>query len=394
MPRVFVIPGLLSSELCLDPALSLVYWVNYGALFDSGIPAMELAADGVSPLPPDALQLYPGYPLRPWWATPLQLVAGQLKPHGYTVVGWGWDWRTDLFTVGRSLAALIRELVPAADPCSIIAHSTAGLVARVAWSELAKTAQTGLIRRIVALNTPDGGTWSVVAGWSYQDQVWDSFGVLRGIFAGAHPLPVWGGAASWTPARIMRAMMSWPCFYQLLPLVDPNDASAELLRRTVYEASSWTETPRPSQRWLDYSSGPWSTFLLSPDSVPPRHVLTNVYSSGYRTPAFLQLADRLGQPQCVGSSDQGDGVLTVESMLRLPSAEVRVEAAHSDVILATAQSGLLAQLVLDERRPADPPAVPQWFKNLVPVGIGLPPLESGPFVGAGNNPCWHERCSC
>ena len=51
-------------------------------------------------------------------------------------------------------------------PCSIVAHSAGGLVARAAWLALGQAGATNLVRRIVTYGTPHQGSYGAVRLWS------------------------------------------------------------------------------------------------------------------------------------------------------------------------------------------------------------------------------------
>ena len=147
-PRVYVIPGILGSELGLarpQPWPPDLLWVDpidiiAGRLVELGLDA------GTSVVPLSVLP--PTY-------MPLQL---ELRAGGCDVVMHAYDWRRSILDSGRELAARL-----AADPAAeihIVAHSMGGLVARAAL----KTHAIARVRRLITVGTPHAGSFAASAG--------------------------------------------------------------------------------------------------------------------------------------------------------------------------------------------------------------------------------------
>ena len=145
---VYVVPGLMGSQLCLrraPPAPDDLLWpdptdISHGQLSLLTMPGAPVMASG--PV------LYGYLPLK------LALMAA-----GYTVRCFAYDWRRD---IAESGAVLARQL--ATEPArelSVIAHSMGGLVARIALRSNA-----GLrMRRLITLGTPRSTACTTPKHW-------------------------------------------------------------------------------------------------------------------------------------------------------------------------------------------------------------------------------------
>jgi hypothetical protein len=143
-PRVYVIPGILGSELGRArpaPCPADLLWVDPIDIIGGRLAELEL--DGGEPL--EALSVLP-----PTYA-PLQL---ELRAAGFDVVMYAYDWRRSILATGRELAACL-----AADPAPeihLLAHSMGGLLARVAL----RCAPNARVARLVTVGTPHAGSFA------------------------------------------------------------------------------------------------------------------------------------------------------------------------------------------------------------------------------------------
>ncbi len=145
-PRVYVIPGMLGSELGLprpEPWPADLIWVDALDIISGRL--TELGLDTRAPIVPLGV-------LPPTYA-PLQL---ELRAGGCDVVMHAYDWRRSILEAGRELAARL-----ASDPAPrihVIAHSMGGLVARAALA----VADNPRVVRLITVGTPHAGSYAPV----------------------------------------------------------------------------------------------------------------------------------------------------------------------------------------------------------------------------------------
>lgn len=144
LPHVFIVPGILGSQLGVRRRAPLpddVLWLDPLDI-QSGRLAL-LDPDAGAPIVPLGVVLYSHLKLKL-----------RLRAAGFPVTLYDYDWRLDIASLGQHLAARLREQT--ARPAAIVAHSMGGLVSRVALS-LEGTAH---VRRVVLLGTPNEGALS------------------------------------------------------------------------------------------------------------------------------------------------------------------------------------------------------------------------------------------
>jgi hypothetical protein len=343
---------------------------------------LRLAADGLSPGAPDGKPVTDGQPLADYYGPLIIALQAALEPSGYTVFGWGYDWRKSILNQGAFLATTIRLTVTAGDPCSIIAHSQGGLVARAAWANLVATGDSAKVRRIVTLGTPHAGSYSPAALFSLSDQILDQLNQLSSNTQMA--VDVFGffnNGRTWSLTELAELAATWPSLYELLPSLNSPDAAADPNRLALYTASNWPAGRGVSQAWLNHALGPWAAFLASAASLPPAEVLTTIAGTGYSTPFSLADVGSLGDVGALGVTSAGDGRVTVASALLPQSVQYAIVAQHGDLPAAANAAGTLAQLVLAVRTPPVPIPPPATIVGgSVPVLAG-PPLPANPLPG-------------
>jgi Putative serine esterase (DUF676) len=372
MPICYVVPGLGGTTLGYESGGGAPLWVDYTRIALGQIGAMRLAADGISPASPDGVKLFAGEPLPDYYATCIGELRRQLSPLGYEIVPWGYDWRLSARVNGPALAARIIADVTAGDPCSVVAHSFGGLVARVAWSELLARGQTGLVRRIVTLGSPHLGSYGAVALWSLDsDQLAQvrtltvaTATVLSAISPIIAPFP-------WSRQALVRLSATWPSLYETLPFLLGPDGTGDPYRSVLY-GSRWPEDRGISQAWLDYARQDWQPFASSMSMFPPADVATAVAGTGFPTPYRLVYPGQLGNDNAYERTSEGDNAVGALSALSLsPSAE-SYSVAHADLPNQLALSGRLAALVT-AARPGPPPPPPPAV-----LLAGANPVLAGP----------------
>lgn len=371
----YVVPGLLSSELYLDPPLTIKVWVDYSALSLGLVGLLRLAPAGVLPGPPDGRQMYAGAPLPDYFGVCVGLLTQQLTPYGYSVQQFGYEWRQHFFAPANQLANRIRASVVPSDPCVIVGHSMGGLVARAAWVDLGQTGQQNLVKRIITLGTPHQGSYAPVWAFSVNYQAINQLVYLANVVGGnlnrVNPL---ASFPSWTPETLRDLLCTWPSMYDLLPVLGSPDSSTDISRPMLYSKSNWNGIAAVSQLHLDYARTVVGPFLLSPGSFPPSWILTTVAGTGVATPAALAVPQDLGAPLAIAVDPDGDGAVTQDSALVNPGVQYVLPAIHADIPLITAQSGDLARWIMDVRGPLTPVPPPKA------IGSPLTPTLAGPPV--------------
>jgi hypothetical protein len=370
-------------------------WIDLTVLMLGKVGEMRLAPDGSSPGPPDGVQLSPTGVVGPYCGFPTTILGTQLILRDYATRTHPWDWRKTVYPAGVGLATRIRQEVRPEEPCTIVAHSAGGLVARAAWTELGLTGQTNLIRRIITCGTPHWGSYTVVAFWSGSSQTIDllrhanqvlgynTFGRAPDIF----------GYRYLEPIDYQRLALTWPGFYDTLPVLGAPDAANDPNRAALYDAANWPEEARPQQAWLDWSrdhTGPW---LRSAASQPPSDVLTCLSGGGKAVPGALADPGRLGQPGALGGYVDGDGAVTLASAELATGVSTRYVIDHENFLATLSNNGDLVGYVVEERTPAPPPP-PVVDPEPQTTQLAPLPFADAPFLGAPSMTCATGKCAC
>ncbi len=379
---VFIVPGLAESALSIAPSGN-----NPGTLIYPDIPgfllgsfgAMRLAADGVSPGPPDGLALVSPGVLGPWVGNPTAQLQLRARSAGFNLVNWNWDWRKSIFAAGDALAAEIVAATPAGSQSSIVGHSAGGLVARRAWSTLGATGQQHLIRRIVTLGTPHYGSYSVVNAWSagetFVRTLWSWNSWAGQTIPGITFLSDYVG---WSLSQVIALSQTWPSLYEILPMLDAPDAGTDPNRIDLYTAANWGGISPPSQAWLDYARTVFQPWALGSASQPPENILISV-AGGYReTPSGLVDVTRLGTPSALGETSDGDDTVTRASAQLVGSTTYRVTPDHSSLYANACQNGDLLEWLTVSLPPTPPPNPEQFETSPIAVVLDDPPYAPNP----------------
>ena len=196
-PAVFVLPGILGSNLKLDGKR---IWLGFG--FVNGL--MKLAWD-----PKTVARIEPDGPIGSSYNELIERLADT-----HEVIAFAYDWRRPIEDEARRLAAAVDAALVARSsskqPVRLLAHSMGGLVARTMQLEKPDTWKRMMARdgaRLLMLGTPNGGSWSPMQTLSGDDTFGNALVAFGSLFNN-------GGAR--------KMMAGMPGFIQLqAALLDP-----------------------------------------------------------------------------------------------------------------------------------------------------------------------------
>jgi tetratricopeptide (TPR) repeat protein len=196
-PAVFVLPGILGSNLALDGKR---IWLGFR--FVNGL--MKLAWD-----PATASRVTPDGPIGSSYDDLIERLADT-----HEVIPFAYDWRRPVEDEARRLAAAVDAALAARNtsrqPVRLIAHSMGGLLARTMQLEKPETWQRMMARdgaRLLMLGTPNGGSWAPMQTLSGDDTFGNALVAFGSLFHN-------GGAR--------KMMAGMPGFIQLqADLLDP-----------------------------------------------------------------------------------------------------------------------------------------------------------------------------
>lgn len=304
-PRIYVIPGILGSELGRPrpaPWPADLLWVDPLDIIAGRLTELELGAQ--PPLEPLSV-------LPPTYA-PLQLA---LRAAGCDVVMHAYDWRRSIVATGRELGARL-----AADPAReihVIAHSMGGLLARVA---LASAPQARVVR-LVTVGTPHAGsyaplqalrgTYPVVRRLAALDRRHDAETLAAGVFS------------------------SFPSLYEMLP------TAAVGCELDLFDPDNW---PRgalaPRTELLQAARG------LAAALAPLDERCVAIVGVGQRTVTGLA---RAGEEFAYQVTGDGDGTVPARSAAPHGVRCHYFRSEHSELLRSPTVARALLELVRDGR---------------------------------------------
>ena len=320
-PAVFILPGILGSNLKLDGKR---IWLGFR--FVNGL--KKLTWD-----PATASRVEPDGPIGSSYDDLIERLADS-----HEVIPFAYDWRRPIEDEARRLAKAVDAALAArgssGQPVRMLAHSMGGLVARTMRLEAPDTWQRFIARdgaRLLMLGTPNGGSWAPMQTLSGDDTFGNALVAFGSLFDN-------GGAR--------KMMAGMPGFIQLqAALLDPAQA--------LDQASTWQkladdDMARLRDRSIWHNEGPQRSIYEW--GAPPQAVLDQAVALRRRldaqvadlgvdtqkmllvvghaafTPAGIVVdGDGLGY---LDSPDDGDGRVTLDSAL-LPGVRTwKVDAAH------------------------------------------------------------------
>jgi pimeloyl-ACP methyl ester carboxylesterase len=214
-PRVFIVPGIMGSQLGLKrqpPLPHDILWLDPIDIEVGRLSSLELSAE--SPIVPLGVVLYSYLRLK------LNLRASGLAP-----VLYDYDWRRSIAELGVALAERLRS--DPAERAMIVAHSMGGLVSRAAL------AQPGMskVARLVLLGTPNFGSFAPLQA-------------LRGTYSVVRKIASLASTSS--PESLAgQVFNSFPSLYQMLPSAPVNGCP------DLFDPAEWPRSgPRPRSNLL------------------------------------------------------------------------------------------------------------------------------------------------
>lgn len=402
MRTCFMLPGILGTTMNTpdNPDFPGVLWVNAGRIgYNHEFGGLALDANGADPhprwgqrcVPDSAIDSFLG---RSYYGPLYRSLVRGLQPRGYSVVSWGYDWRKSIPVAGDRLAATIRERATPADPCSIVAHSQGGLVARWAWVALGLTGEQSLIRRIVTLGTPHRGSYGAVRVWSLDNEEIEQVFML-GVVAPYGVVLNWWFPPFNTPSvlDLVRVAATWPSMYQLMPLVDSDSAQYDPRRPELFDMDNWPAERQLSSVHLSRSFNDWQSFLRHPSSTPPAEVLTTVAGTGQPTAWRLGPGAQIGSRNAYASTEYGDGTVPMNSALVIPGNGIVVAGDHAGLPSHPIVLQRIGELVL-MNNPTPPPAAPSADLTEQALPKAGPPIPSPSFGSFPQRDCRDGSCYC
>ena len=171
-PAVFVIPGILGSNLALDGKR---IWLGF---------RFVNSLEGLAWDPATASRVSPDGPIGSVYD---DLIARLAETH--EVIPFAFDWRRPIEDeaqrLGVAVDAALAARAASQQPVRIVAHSMGGLVARTMALEKPDTWQRMLARdgaRVLMLGTPNGGSWSPMQTLSGDDTFGNALAAFGSLF--------------------------------------------------------------------------------------------------------------------------------------------------------------------------------------------------------------------
>jgi len=286
-PRVYVLPGIMGSQLGLlraKPKPPDVLWVDpidiaFGRL-------TKLTLSERSPVLALGVLLY-GY-------IKLHL---RLQRAGFDPILWDYDWRRTIEDSGRRFAAQLRE--DSAREILVVAHSMGGLVARHALTLPGSTK----VKRLILLGTPNFGSLAAVQG-------------LRGTYSVVRKVAMLDFKHS-AEQLADQVFGSFPSLYQLLP---PAGRAGQI---DLFKRDSWPRTgPQPRDQLLEASAN------LEQRMAPADSRFAVIVGTGRTTATEVA---RQANDFVYTFSSAGDGTVPTALALLPGAPTYYLEAAHSDL---------------------------------------------------------------
>jgi pimeloyl-ACP methyl ester carboxylesterase len=298
-PRVFVVPGVMGSQLGLlrpAPLPNDVLWIDPVDISIGNLSLLKL---------PDGAEIVSlGVVLFTYLRLKLQL-----KIAGFAPVFHDYDWRLGVDDLGRALAERIRG---EQGRVMIVAHSMGALVSRAALAYEGM----GNVERVVLLGAPNLGSYAPVQA-------------LRGVYAVVRKIARMAAPDQSAESLAADVFSTFPALYHLLPPPGFDDAV------DFFDPDAWPNSgPRPDAKLLE------SARTLSDRLATPDDRFTNVVGVGQET---VTRVSRQKDGFVYTITRQGDGTVPL-ACAALPGARTYyTKVAHSEL----ARDPAVAQAITD-----------------------------------------------
>jgi hypothetical protein len=324
-PRVFIVPGIMGSQLGRirrEPLPNDVLWLDPVDISLGQLALLRLPVDGV---PPVSVEEHKHAPLEDEPQSPeetrivsLGVVLYtylRLKLHlriaGFAPVFHDYDWRLGVDEVGRGLAKRIRG---ESSGVMIVAHSMGGLVSRAAMT----CEGMDRVERIVMLGTPNAGSFAPVQA-------------LRGVYAVVRKIARLSQHQS-AESLAAEVFSTFPSLYHLLPA--SNDESDQ----DFFDVAAWpADGPAPNVPLLTRAREVLRA--LSPGDER----FVNIVGAGQET---VTRATRRNGEFVYTITRHGDGTVPVTSAALPGARNYYTTVAHTDL----ARDAVVAHAVADVLR--------------------------------------------
>jgi len=288
-PRVYVVPGIMGSQLGRlrkAPLPNDVLWLDPVDISIGNLALLRLPENGNAPIVSLGVVLF----------TYLRLKL-HLRIAGFAPVFHDYDWRLGVDDLGTQLADRLRAET---GPVMLVAHSMGGLVSRAAL------ACEGMkkVERVVLLGTPNFGSFAPVQA-------------LRGVYAVVRKIARMAAPAQSAESLAAEVFSTFPSLYHLLP--SPNcDIGLDL-----FDAGAWPASgPQPDVALLE------SARTLGSRMAGPDERFINIIGAGQET---VTRATRRKDEFVYTITRHGDGTVP-RVCAELPGARTYYTAvAHSEL---------------------------------------------------------------
>jgi len=314
-PRVFILPGIMGSQLGMARRRPLPRDVLWLDPLDIAFGRLKLLR-----LPGRARIIALGVILYTYLRLKLRLREAGFAPEFYT-----YDWRLDVETLGRAFAARLRAET---GPTMIVAHSMGGLVSRAALTHRGLDS----VQRLVLLGTPNFGSFAPVQA-------------LRGTYAVVRKIARLDLRHS-AEELAQQVFSTFPSLYQMLPA--PGRSGAV----DLFDARAWPRTgPRPRAELLEQARS------LERLLAPADERFVAIVGVDQETVTGIE---RDGDDFVYTITRQGDGTVPMTCAV-LPGASTHfTSVAHSDL----PRDALVASAVIDLLRDGTTRRLPaEWTRG-------------------------------
>ncbi|MBX5461929.1 MAG: hypothetical protein IRZ28_12685 [Steroidobacteraceae bacterium] len=300
-PRVFIVPGIMGSQLGLrrpEPLPNDVLWIDPVDISHGNLRLLRLPSE--VPIVSLGVVLF----------TYLRLKL-HLRIAGFDPLFHDYDWRLGIDTLGKQFA---ERLAAERGRVMIVAHSMGALVSRAALA----CPRTAHIERVVLLGAPNSGSYAPLQA-------------LRGVYAVVRKLARLASPEQSAEALASDVFSTFPSLYHLLPPAGFDDAL------NVLDINAWPSSgPQPDAALLASAQD------LVTRLAPGDERFVNVIGVGQET--VTRVRKRRNEFEYT-ITRQGDGTVPV-ACAALPGARAYyTKVAHTDLARATEVAHAVAEVL-------------------------------------------------